>query len=70
MGLRVMTTTNAESPVGTDVRPLLVLDVWEHAYYVDYRNRRAEYVDTYLDSLINWDFAAANLDGAELKRAA
>lgn len=59
--LRIMTTGNADAPVGTGIRPLLVLDVWEHAYYIDYRNDRGRYVDAFLESLINWDFAAANL---------
>ena len=42
-------------------KPLLTIDVWEHAYYVDYRNRRPDYVTAVLDKLINWEFAAANL---------
>ena len=45
--------------------PLLTLDVWEHAYYLDYQNKRDAYVDTYLDKLINWDFAAENFEAAE-----
>lgn len=59
--LRIITSGNADSPVGTDLKPLLVLDVWEHAYYIDYRNDRARYIDSFLNKLINWDFAAANL---------
>ena len=68
--LRIMTTGNADSPVGTDLTPLLVLDVWEHAYYLDYQNNRADYTDAFLDKLINWDFAAANIArGTKLKVA-
>ena len=59
--LRIISTANADSPVGTASVPLLVLDVWEHAYYVDYRNDRKQYVETFLDELINWKFAASNL---------
>jgi Fe-Mn family superoxide dismutase len=59
--LVVKTTQNADTPIGTDVRPLLVLDVWEHAYYLDYQNLRADYVAAFLDNLINWKFAASNL---------
>ena len=63
--LRILTSGNADSPVMTRLKPLLVLDVWEHAYYIDYRNDRAGYIDTFLDKLINWDFAASNLVEAE-----
>ncbi|MGO9039811.1 MAG: superoxide dismutase [Steroidobacteraceae bacterium] len=59
--LQVLATSNAETPLTRDLRPLLTIDVWEHAYYVDYENRRAEYVNAVLDKLINWDFAADNL---------
>ena len=65
-----MTTGNAESPVGTEMTPLLTLDVWEHAYYLDYKNARNDYVDTFLNNLINWDFAASNLEGASSAEAA
>jgi Fe-Mn family superoxide dismutase len=63
--VRIMSTSNAETPVGTHLTPLLTLDVWEHAYYVDYKNERNRYVDAFLENLINWKFAAANLEGVE-----
>lgn len=63
--LRIVTTSNADSPIGTSLTPLLVLDVWEHAYYIDYRNERKRYVDAFLNNLINWKFAAANLEACE-----
>lgn len=66
--LRIMSTTNADSPVGTDVTPLLTLDVWEHAYYLDYRNERARYVDAFLDRLIDWKFALDNVQAAEKRK--
>lgn len=59
--IAVAKTGNAESPITQNVRPLLTIDVWEHAYYLDYQNRRADYVNTILDKLINWEFARANL---------
>ena len=54
-------TANADSPLTMGMKPMLNIDVWEHAYYLDYQNRRADYVNAVLDKLINWDFAAANL---------
>jgi len=59
--IAVAKTGNAESPITQNVRPLLTIDVWEHAYYLDYQNRRVDYVNTILDKLINWEFAQANL---------
>jgi len=59
--ISVAKTSNAESPITKNLRPLLTIDVWEHAYYLDYQNKRADYVNAILDKLINWDFAAANL---------
>ena len=60
--LKVEQTPNAENPLTSPGRkPLLTVDVWEHAYYVDYRNRRPDYVNVVLDKLVNWEFAAQNL---------
>ncbi len=59
--LQVLTTANAETPIVHGIQPLLVLDVWEHAYYLDYKNRRDQYIDVFFDHLINWEFAANNL---------
>jgi Fe-Mn family superoxide dismutase len=59
--LAIAKTSNADSPITKNSRPLLTIDVWEHAYYLDYQNRRPDYVNTILDKLINWEFAAANL---------
>lgn len=68
--LKILATSNADSPVATRVQPLLTLDVWEHAYYLDYQNERARYVDTFLDKLVNWKFAAANLVQDSTEKAA
>jgi len=65
--LKVVATGNAENPMKAGQTPLLTIDVWEHAYYIDYRNARAKYVDAVLDNLINWDFAAANYAKAAKK---
>jgi superoxide dismutase, Fe-Mn family len=59
--LKVVKTGNADSPLTKGMKPLLTIDVWEHAYYLDYQNRRADYVSAVLDKLINWRFAADNL---------
>ncbi len=59
--LKVVKTPNAETPLTTSLVPLVTCDVWEHAYYLDYQNRRADFLQTFLDHLINWDFVAKNL---------
>ena len=64
-GLDIVSTGNADTPVINGLTPLLTLDVWEHAYYLDFQNKRDAYVDSYLDHLINWDFAAQNYAAAD-----
>jgi Fe-Mn family superoxide dismutase len=59
--LRILKTANADTPLTMGVTPLLTVDVWEHAYYLDYQNRRADFVAAVIDKLLNWDFANANL---------
>jgi Fe-Mn family superoxide dismutase len=59
--LAVTKTPNADLPMKHGQKALLTMDVWEHAYYIDYRNARPKYMETFLKSLINWDFALENL---------
>jgi len=61
--LDIVKTANADLPLKHGQKALLTIDVWEHAYYIDFRNARPNYINTFLDSLVNWDFAAANLAG-------
>lgn len=59
--LSIVKTEDAELPLTQGLKPLLTIDVWEHAYYLDYQNKRAAYVDAVIDKLLNWEFAAKNL---------
>jgi Fe-Mn family superoxide dismutase len=62
--LKITKTGNADLPLAHGQKALLTMDVWEHAYYLDYQNRRPDYMTTFLDKLVNWDFVAANLAAA------
>ena len=62
-GLKVMKTPNADLPLKHGVKALLTLDVWEHAYYIDYRNARPDHIKNFFDNVVNWEFVAANLAG-------
>lgn len=59
--LKITKTPNADTPMAHGQKAILTVDVWEHAYYLDYQNKRADYIDTFLKHLVNWDFANANL---------
>ena len=68
--LRIMTSGNADTPAGTELVPIIALDVWEHAYYLDYQNGRKKFAESFLDNLINWNFANSNIDESEARQAA
>lgn len=59
--LKIINTTNADTPIAHNMKPILNLDVWEHAYYLDYKNRRADFVDSFLNNLVDWNFVAENI---------
>jgi len=59
--LEIMKTANADTPLAHGIKAILTVDVWEHAYYLDYQNNRGGYFDTFLNKLVNWDFANSNL---------
>jgi superoxide dismutase, Fe-Mn family len=67
--LEVTSLHDADTPAVHGMTPLLTIDVWEHAYYIDYRNERPKFVKSVLENIINWDFVAQNLDGKGLERA-
>ena len=68
--LRITSLHDADTPVVYEgMQPLLTLDVWEHAYYIDYRNVRADFAEKVLGNIVNWDFVAQNLDGNGVSRA-
>lgn len=62
--LKITTTANAETPITGSAKPLFTVDVWEHAYYLDFQNRRPDFVSCIFDNLANWDFVAKNLSSS------
>ncbi len=68
--LKITKTGNAVNPLSRGQTALLTCDVWEHAYYLDYQNRRADMVDVFLNKLVNWEFVAQNMDSVDMSQAA
>jgi len=60
--LSILKTSNADTPIAHGIKPILCIDVWEHAYYLDYKNARADYTEAVIKHLLNWDFANKNLE--------
>ena len=68
--LEFLSTPNAQTPITMGAVPLLTIDVWEHAYYLDYENRRPEFVNAVIDRLLDWSFANEQLGKSDLRKAA
>jgi Fe-Mn family superoxide dismutase len=68
--LEILATSNAGTPITMGATPLLTIDVWEHAYYLDYQNRRPDFVNEVIDHLLNWNFAAEQLEKSAVRKAA
>lgn len=68
--LEILATSNAGTPLTMGATPLLTLDVWEHAYYLDYQNRRPDFAKAVIEKLLNWEFAASQLDASRSRKAA
>ena len=59
--LKIINTSNADTPIAYGLKPILAIDLWEHAFYLDYQNRRADFIEDFLQNLINWQFVKENL---------